>query len=254
VAGAIGNSPPPRQTIDDFTERAKRAIFNAMDITVAERVQQMTIQIVPFFMAIVFHEFGHGFVAKKWGDNTAADAGRLTLNPLVHVDPIGTIAIPMLNMITGIPLLFGWAKPVPINPTRFRKYRPGLFWVSMAGPGANVLTAFVSALIFGLFYRFMPPDFSLYEPLMKMMIAAIQINFALALFNLLPIPPLDGAKILESFLDYNGTQMLRQAERYSFFILIALLWSNALSFLGVPITYLTHMALDFSQAFFGPFV
>lgn len=216
-----------------------------------ERVQQMTIQIVPFFMAIVFHEFGHGLAAKLWGDRTATDAGRLTLNPLAHIDPIGTVAIPVLNMVTGIPLLFGWAKPVPINPTRFRKYRAGLFWVSLAGPGTNIVIGFFAALIFGALYKFVPPDFSLYEPIMRMAIAAIQINFALALFNLLPIPPLDGAKIIESFLNYNGTQILRQLERYSFFILIALLWSNALSFLGGPISVLTHFALNFSQMIFG---
>lgn len=222
-----------------------------MDFDLAERVQQMTIQIVPFFMAIVFHEFGHGLVAKIWGDNTATDAGRLTLNPIVHIDPIGTLAIPMLNMITGIPLLFGWAKPVPINPSRFKHYRQGLFWVSIAGPGINVIVGFISALLFGVFYKYVTPEFSLYEPLLKMMIAAININFALALFNLLPIPPLDGAKVLESFLDYNGTQMLKQVERYSFFILIALLWSNALSFLNGPISYMTHAALGITQAIFG---
>jgi Zn-dependent protease len=222
-----------------------------MDITLAERIQQMTIQIVPFFMAIVFHEFGHGFVAKMWGDRTATDAGRLTLNPLAHVDPIGTVAIPMINMVTGIPLLFGWAKPVPINPTRFRKYRPGLFWVSLAGPGTNVIVGFFSALMFGAFYKFVPSDFSLYEPLMKMLIAAIQINFALALFNLLPLPPLDGAKIVESFVGYEGGKILQQLERYSFFILIALLWSNALSFLNGPITLMTHFALGISQSLFG---
>lgn len=222
-----------------------------MDFALAERVQQMTIQIVPFFMAIVFHEFGHGLIAKVWGDDTATAAGRLTLNPLVHVDPIGTVAIPMINMVTGIPLLFGWAKPVPINPSRFRKYRQGLFWVSIAGPGINVFVGFVSALAFGVFYKYVTPEFALYEPLLKMMIASIQINFALALFNLLPIPPLDGSKILESFLSYDGTQMLRQVERYSFFILIALLWSNALSFLNGPITLMTHAALGISQALFG---
>jgi Zn-dependent protease len=222
-----------------------------MDSSIAERVQQMTIQIVPFFMAIVFHEFGHGYVAKLWGDRTATDAGRLTLNPLVHIDPIGTVAIPILNMITGIPLLFGWAKPVPINPSRFRKYRQGLFWVSLAGVGANIIVAFSSAIGFGLFYKFVPPDFSLYEPILKMFIAAIQINFALAFFNLLPIPPLDGAKVIESMVGPEATQMMRQLERYSFFILIALLWSNALSFLGTPIMYMTHVALNFSQMVFG---
>lgn len=215
------------------------------------RLQQMTIQIVPFFMAIVFHEFGHGIAAKYWGDNTAKDAGRLTLNPIPHIDPIGTVAIPMINMVTGIPLLFGWAKPVPINPSRFRKYRPGLFWVSLAGPGANVLIALISAVMLGFFLRFIPETFSLHEPIIRMMGAAIQINFALALFNLLPLPPLDGSKILESFMNYNGTQFMRQIEQYSFFILLGLLWFNVLSFLNGPITFLTHRALALAQVTFG---
>lgn len=215
------------------------------------RLQQMTIQIVPFFLAIVFHEFGHGVVAKFWGDNTASDAGRLTLNPIPHIDPIGTVAIPMVNMLTGIPLLFGWAKPVPINPSRFRKYRNGLFWVAIAGPGANFLIAFTSAVTLGFFMRFIPDTFSLHEPIMRMMGAAIQINFALALFNLLPLPPLDGSKILESFLNFNGTQVLRQIEQYSFFILLGLLWFNVFSFLNGPILFLTQLALGIAQATYG---
>ena len=216
-----------------------------------ETILKAAALIVPLVIAIVFHEVAHGLAARALGDKTAQEMNRLSLNPLRHVDPIGTVAIPMINMITGIPLLFGWAKPVPINPSRFRKYRQGLFWVSIAGPGINVIVGFFSAILFGAFYKFVNSDFSLYEPLMKMLIASIQINFALALFNLLPIPPLDGSKILESFLNYEATQMLKQVERYSFFILIALLWSNALSFLGGPITAMTHAALGISQLIFG---
>ena len=204
------------------------------------RVRMMMIQIVPFFLAIVFHEFGHGWVAKRWGDRTATDAGRLTLNPLAHIDPIGTVAIPILNMVTGIPLLFGWAKPVPINPARFRHYRRGLFWVSVAGPMSNILLATVCAFLFALFARYVPESFSLHEPLINMAYFAVQINFGLALFNCLPIPPLDGGKILESFLSYDATQKLRMLERYSFFILLGLLWTGALSFLGGPIIALTQ--------------
>jgi Zn-dependent protease len=215
------------------------------------RIQQMMIQIVPFFLAIVFHEFGHGWMAKRWGDRTAVDAGRLTLNPMAHIDPIGTVLIPVMNMVTGIPLLFGWAKPVPINPNRFRKYRPGLFWVSFAGPGANFLLAFVSAFLFAIFYRFVPETFSLYEPLVKMLIASVQINFALALFNLLPLPPLDGSKILESVSGNAVSDVMRQVERYSFFILLALLWSGALSILSRPIIAMSQLALGAATLLFG---
>jgi Zn-dependent protease len=207
------------------------------------RVQQMMLQIVPFFLAIVFHEFGHGWAAKKFGDRTATDAGRLTLNPISHIDPIGTLAIPMLNMITGIPLLFGWAKPVPINPSRFSNYRKGLFWVALAGPLANVLLASVCAFAWAIFYRYMPTDFALADPITQMAVAAVQINFALAIFNLLPIPPLDGSRVLESFLSYNGTQKLKVIEGYSFFILIGLLWTGALSFLSGPIIHLSRLFL-----------
>ena len=222
-----------------------------MDHSFNERVQQMLIQIVPFFMAIVFHEFGHGFVAKLWGDRTATDAGRLTLNPLAHIDPIGTVALPILNMVTGFPLFIGWAKPVPINPTRFRKYRPGLFWVAIAGPATNIIMAFLSALFLCAFLKWAPEDFSLYRPIAMMANVGIQINFVLAIFNLFPLPPLDGSKILESFLNYNATQILRQLERYSFFILIALLWSGAFSVIERPVNFLHHIAMAVGQAVFA---
>jgi Zn-dependent protease len=90
-------------------------------------IQDLSIQFVPFMMAVIFHEFAHGYIANKWGDPTAKDSGRLTLNPIPHIDLIGTIVFPIIIMVTGLNVLFGWAKPVPINPTRFRKYRPGLF-------------------------------------------------------------------------------------------------------------------------------
>lgn len=217
-----------------------------MDSSLQSRVQMMMLQIVPFFMAVVFHEFGHGWMAKRFGDRTATDAGRLTLNPLAHIDPIGTIAIPVLNMITGIPLLFGWAKPVPINPSRFTNYRSGLLWVSLAGPIANVIMAFVCAFGFALLNRYLPESFGLSEPIVSMSIIAVQINFGLALFNLIPIPPLDGGKVLESFLSYNATQKLRVVEGYSFFILVGLLWSGALSFLSGPIIILSKLFLTFA--------
>jgi Zn-dependent protease len=222
-----------------------------MDHSFNERVQQMLIQIVPFFMAIVFHEFGHGFIAKQWGDNTASDAGRLTLNPIVHIDPIGTVLIPVINIVTGIPLLFGWAKPVPINPSRFRKYRQGLFWVSLAGPATNIIMAFLSAFFLCAFVKWAPEDFSLYRPIAMMAMVGIQLNFVLALFNLFPLPPLDGGKILESFLSASATQVLRSVERYSFFILIALLWSGAFQILSGPVEFMTHLAVAAGQMVFN---
>src|SRR3954465_4614873 len=139
-----------------------------MGSSLAANIQLLSIQMVPFIMAVVFHEFAHGWVANKWGDTTAKDSGRLTLNPIPHLDPIGTVIFPLINMLSGFNALIGWAKPVPINPTRFRKYRPGLFWVSLAGPGMNVLLAVLSAAALCAMTRWVPRDFYLFEPLIQM--------------------------------------------------------------------------------------
>src|SRR5438105_3676456 len=120
-----------------------------------------------FLIAIVFHEFAHGFVANLWGDHTARDSGRLTLNPLTHIDPIGTVLFPLIGMISHVPLI-GWAKPVPINPNRFRKYRPGLFTVSLAGPAMNFLMGMIFAFSMCAIVKYMPMDFYLYQPLRMM--------------------------------------------------------------------------------------
>ena len=97
-----------------------------------EGLQRLGYQFVPFLLAVVGHEFGHGLMAYYWGDHTAEDSGRLTLNPIPHLDPIGTVLFPIINMVSGIPILFGWAKPVPIDPKRFTKFRPGLFWTFLS--------------------------------------------------------------------------------------------------------------------------
>lgn len=217
----------------------------------AERIQMLSIQLVPFIMAVVFHEYAHGFMAKQWGDTTAQSQGRLTLNPLPHLDPVGTLIFPMINMLTGMNLLFGWARPVPINPNRFKKYRPGLFWVSLAGPGMNFILAFLSAFIFCGLQAWMPQDFYLFEPLIAMAGVSISLNYALGIFNLIPLPPLDGSKMVEAFLPYELSRKYEMFTRYSFFILIALLVSGALSFLRYPILFCTHQTLSLVSSLFG---
>jgi Zn-dependent protease len=208
-----------------------------------EGLTRLGFQFVPFLLAVVAHEFGHGFMASLWGDHTAKEEGRLTLNPIPHLDPIGTVLFPIIGMVTGIPFLFGWAKPVPIDPRRFRKFRPGLFWVSAAGPLANAVTAFICALGLVLLTRFAPPDFSLLKEFSTMLYYGIFINFALGLFNLIPLPPLDGSKIIESFLSYPAQQKYERLSQYSFFILMGLLLTGALQFLGGPIESLGQTTL-----------
>ncbi len=209
----------------------------------AERMQMISIQIVPFFLAVVAHEFGHGYVAYRWGDTTAKDAGRLTLNPLPHLDPIGTVLFPLINMISGMTLLFGWARPVPIDPRLFKKYRPGLFWVSFAGPGMNFLLALFSAAIFCAMRLWVPEDFYLHKPLISMAAISISINYALGIFNLIPLPPLDGSKMIQSFLPHHWAMKYESLTRFSLFILIALLLTGALSVLRYPIVFATELTL-----------
>jgi Zn-dependent protease len=208
-----------------------------------QNIQMLAIQMVPFIMAVVFHEYAHGFIASRWGDPTAKDAGRLTLNPIPHMDPIGTVLFPMINMLTGMNILFGWAKPVPIDPRRFRKYRQGLFWVSLAGPGMNFLLANISAAIFCGIQLWVNPDFYLFEPLVKMAGVSITLNYALGIFNLIPLPPLDGSKMVQSFLSMNATRKYEALSRYSFFILMALLLTGAFSVLRYPIMFCSNLTL-----------
>lgn len=203
----------------------------------------LTVQLPPFIIAVVFHEFAHGFVANLWGDKTAKEAGRLTLNPVPHISPVGTLLFPIFNMLTGINLLIGWAKPVPIDPRQFRKYRPGLFWVSIAGVSMNFLLAIFSAAAFCALRLWAPPDFYLYEPLIAMCYVSISLNYALGIFNLIPLPPLDGSKVVESFLSIKATLKYEKLARYSFFILMALLLTGAMSVISIPIRYCADMTL-----------
>ena len=214
-------------------------------------VQRFAIMFVPFFVAVVFHEFAHGFIAMKWGDTTAKDMGRLTLNPLPHVDPLGTIVFPIVMMLSGTHFLFGWAKPVPINPNRFHQYRPGLFWVSFAGPLMNFLLAILSAVVFCLIQLLLPQTSYIYEPLLGMSYVSVSLNFALGIFNLIPLPPLDGSKMIESYLPYEAAQKYESLARYSFFILMALMFTGAIRILAYPIMFLTNATLSVVTVLFG---
>ncbi len=215
-----------------------------------ERVQLVFLQLIPFLAAIVFHEVAHGFVARRHGDRTAEEMGRLTLNPIPHIDPIGTILFPVLNMVTGMNIMFGWARPVPINYNRLKPYRSGLFLTALAGPMANVIFAVVSALFLVLFASYCPNDFYLYEPLTGMALVAIQINYALAIFNLIPLPPLDGSKMVESFLSFENARKFDRLQTYSFFILIGLLWTGAFNILSYPILFLSNGSIAFWRTLF----
>ena len=212
-----------------------------MDSSFLDRLPMVFAQFIPFLMAIVFHEAAHAWVASRHGDLTARTMGRETLNPLPHLDPIGTVLFPLINMITGINVLFGWAKPVPVNYNRLKPYRRGLFLVSMAGIAMNVLLATLSAL--ALVALSVAPEFYLTKPLIEMAKASIVINYSLAFFNLIPLPPLDGSKAIEAFLPLHLTMKFEQLQAYSFFILMGLLLSGALNVLSYPILFFSDLSI-----------
>jgi Zn-dependent protease len=181
----------------------------------------MDITTIVFFIAVlvfsvVLHEVSHGWVANSLGDSTAKNAGRLTLNPLPHIDPIGSVLVPFfLILTTGVG--FGWAKPVPVNPYNLRDKKYGSAKVSFAGPGANLGIA----LVFGLFLRFLSSPIAAISPdLIPLFVGIVQLNLILAIFNLLPIPPLDGSHILFDFLPRSFYGIRDFLTRYGIFILL----------------------------------
>lgn len=173
------------------------------------------VSLIVLLFSIVIHEVAHGSVAYSLGDSTAKDAGRLTLNPISHLDPIGSVILPAFLIFLGGPVI-GWAKPVPINPYNFNDPKWGDLKVSIAGPLAN----FFLALVFGLLVMFV----SLPESFLVVSLLVIFYNVALGLFNLIPIPPLDGSHILFSFLGEKGFGIRRFLEQYGFFLLLLLIF------------------------------
>lgn len=182
-----------------------------------------------FLLAIIFHEWAHGFMAKKFGDNTAERAGRLTLNPTSHIDPLGTIIFPLIGVISGLAVI-GWAKPVPVDTRNFKDIRKGMFWVSFAGPGANLILGTLSALSYAIVATRVGQDFSYYGIILQMLSYSIFINFLLAFFNLIPFPPLDGSKMVASFLKGNALRKYEELARYTPMVFLAII---VLSMMGI---------------------
>ncbi len=193
-------------------------------------VQKIAIYALPVIFAITVHEAAHGFAARFFGDMTADRAGRITLNPLKHIDPIGTILLPALTLLVG-GILFGWAKPVPVDFSRLRNPKRDMLWVAAAGPASN----FVMALFWALMIKLSVTAPNVYsEPMALMGQAGVMINVVLMVLNLLPLPPLDGGRIAVSLLPNHLAYKYAQIERYGFIILIVLLATGVLGRIMEP--------------------
>ena len=196
-------------------------------------IQRIVVWILPVVFAITVHEVAHGWVAKKYGDNTASFLGRLTLNPVKHIDILGTIIIPGLLLLSFTGFIFGWAKPVPVDPRNFKNPKKDMAIVALAGPVANFLMAIAWALIARLGVIIDLDVLTL--PMIYMGIAGISINLVLGLINLIPIPPLDGSRIVTGLLPNKIAYQYNRFERFGFIFLLFLLWSGGLGYLlGYP--------------------
>jgi Zn-dependent protease len=197
-------------------------------------IQQLAILAVPVLMAITLHEVAHGYVAYLLGDPTAKNAGRLTLNPIKHLDPVGTIALFLVKV--------GWAKPVPVNPNYFLNPRQGMILVSVAGPAINFVLALLFSLLFHTLLWLGPSAGSssasgIFQPVLYMAQAGVLVNIGLGVFNLLPVPPLDGSNILAGILPPHLAQSYMQISKYGFIILILLLVTGAVQKVVLPVIY-----------------
>jgi Zn-dependent protease len=189
----------------------------------ANTLYQIAVWLVPLVIAIVFHEVAHGLVARRLGDPTAQEQGRLTLNPIRHVDPFGTIILPLLLVISHAPV-FGWAKPVPVNYGRLRHPRRDMVLVALAGPGMNLLLALAGAAILAItVYSTNGRPGGAAELVAANALNFVLINVFLAVFNLLPVPPFDGGHVVEGLLPPPLAQQFRKVGRYSLLVLVVLL-------------------------------
>jgi len=204
-------------------------------------IQVIAIYALPVIFAITFHEAAHAYSAKYFGDLTAYSQGRVSLNPIRHIDPIGTVALPLLMLalskLFGGGFIFGWAKPVPVNFGNLRNPKRDMLWVAAAGPGANLVMAIFWVLMVKLSFTDMLGSFSM--PLALMGAAGVIVNAIFMVLNLLPIPPLDGGRIMVSLLPHRQAYQFSRIEPYGFFIILALMFTHILDYVMWPLVTLT---------------
>ncbi len=234
-----------------------------------DAILDIILSLIAVFMAIVFHEVAHGYIAARLGDPTAKNAGRLSLNPLSHVDPVGTVFLPLMLGIlqlvvpTARPIMFGWAKPVPVNPSYFKNPLRGMLFVALAGPGTNLVLAGVATLLGRIVFLAFPDlgvslavgdGFAVNALRAVFYILGMFVIYCviLAAFNMLPVPPLDGSRVLTYFLPASGRQFMLSLERYGFLVLILVILVGGLDFLfsGIAPFYQWLLGRDWLIAMF----
>lgn len=199
-------------------------------------MQRLAVMVLPLVLAVTVHEAAHGWVADKLGDPTARQQGRITFNPLVHIDLVGTVLVPMaMLMFTGF--LFGWARPVPVDFSRLRRPRRDMVWVALAGPGANLLMALAWSVLLMLSHQLVHVAQWLALPLLGMAVAGVFINLVLMALNLLPVPPLDGGRVMVGVLPMALARVYARIEPFGFIIIVLLLVGGLLGAIIGPVVF-----------------
>jgi len=213
-------------------------------VDITQLTQLIALYAIPGIFAITLHEAAHGYAARHFGDPTAYQAGRISLNPARHIDPIGTLLIPAVVLFaSGGKFAFGWAKPVPVNFGRLRNPKRDMFWVAAAGPGANLFMAVLWTLILK-FVALIPPNYFT-EPASRMAMGGIIINIVLMVLNLVPLPPLDGGRIAVSLLPHRLAYQFSRLEPYGMIILMVLLFTGVLGAVMMPMMRAAFSVLSF---------